>query len=306
MPLASITGAFSYSGTYIAEAFLEAGWQVRTLTRNPTRAHRLQGKIETFDLYFARPDDIAKNLAGSDLFINTYWIRFDHKHSSFAGAIDNSRLPFESAKKANVRRIIHLSVSHADINSSLPYYSGKAKVEKILADSGVPYSILRPTLIFGEEELLVNNIAWLLKKLPIFVIPGSGEYRLQPIFVKDLAQLALRESNEKGGRVINAAGPEVLEYLELIQLLAQVVNSQARLIKAPPWLSLALAKLLSLFLRDVLLTQDELAGLIEDRLYIGSDHIKGRKFSDWAKNNAHLLGQRYTNELARHHQSSPN
>ena len=199
-------------------------------------------------------------------------------------------------------RIIHLSVSHADIQSPLPYYAGKARVENILADSGIPHSILRPTLIFGEEELLVGNITWLLKKMPVFVIAGDGKYRLQPIFVKDLAQLALRESQKNGDRVINAAGPEVFKYIELIELLSEIVKSKALLIKAPPWLALALAKLLSLFLRDVLLTKDELEGLIEEHLYIGPDYIEGSQFSDWAKENAHLLGGHYSNELARHHQ----
>lgn len=303
MPKVSITGAFSYSGAYIAEAFLDAGWQVRTLTRNPLRPHRLQGKIEALLLNFDQPGEMQNNLAGADVLVNTYWVRFDHGSSTFAQAIKNSATLFSSAHRAGAKRIVHLSVSNAELDAPLPYYAGKAKVEEILKRAGPSYSILRPTLIFGEEELLLNNIAWLLRKLPIFVIPGDGSYRIQPIFVKDLAQLALRESTEKGTRLINAAGPQVLRYSEIIQLLMQAVGSRARIMYSHPRSAILLARLLGLFLNDVLLTQDELDGLIQERLFVGPDHIDGIRFSDWAANNAHLLGSHYSNELSRHHQA---
>jgi uncharacterized protein YbjT (DUF2867 family) len=302
LPTVVITGAFSYSGSYIEEAFLEDGWTVRTLTRNPERAHRLQGKIDANPLDFEKIEDIEKDLRGASVLVNSYWVRFDHGDSSFAQAIQNSERLFQAAQRAGVKRIIHLSVSNADLDSELPYYSGKAKVENALMKLGPGISILRPTLIFGDEELLLNNIAWLLRKLPIFVIPVNGEYRLQPIYIKDLANLALRESKERGNRIIDAAGPEVLSFSDLIQKLIELTKSRTLRLHLPPRIAILLAKLLSVFLKDVLLTMDELQGLMQEKLYVGDDRIDGLKFSEWARQHAHKLGLSYTNELNRHHQ----
>lgn len=298
----AITGAFSYSGAYIAEAFLDAGWQLRTLTRNPDRPHRLQGQLDARPLNFGNAEEIQANLEGLDVLINTYWVRFDYRGSSFRQAIENSARLFSAANAAGVQRILHLSVSNPDPASELPYYAGKAEVERLLAQSGLPHSILRPTLIFGEEELLLNNIAWLLRKMPLFPIPRAGGYRVQPIYVCDLAQLALHEAQQEGNRVVNAAASEILSYYQLVKIVRDAVGSRALLVHVSPGTAIFLAKLLGPLLRDVLLTRDELDGLMQERLYVGDDCIDGAPFTDWARENAHLLGRSYTNEIRRHHQ----
>lgn len=299
----AVTGAFSYSGAYIAEAFLAAGWRVRTLTRRPERPHRLQGQLEARPLDFTDEAALRADLAGVDVLVNTYWVRFDYRGSSFRQAVENSARLFAAARSAGVKRIVHLSVSNPDPASKLPYYAGKAEVEALLIQSGLPHSILRPTLIFGEEELLVNNIAWLLRKLPLFPIPRAGGYRLQPIYVRDLAQLALNEAQQQGHRTLNAAASEVLSYYHLVKTLRDVVGSRALLLHVSPGTAIFLAKLLGPLLRDVLLTRDELHGLMEERLYVGKDCIEGTRFTAWARENADLLGRRYTNETQRHHRS---
>jgi NADH dehydrogenase len=300
----SITGAFSYSGAYIAEAYLAAGWEVQTLTRNPLRPHRLQGKIASFPLDFQNSDELIESLNGVAVLINTYWVRFDYQHSSFEQAINNSELLFNAAKIAGVKRIIHLSVSNPSFDSELPYYAGKARVEELLEESGLAHSILRPTLIFGEEELLVNNIAWLMRKMPLFPIAGDGTFRLQPIYVRDLAKMALEEANKKTNRILNAAASEVLSYRQLLEILKRISNSRSLFFQVPPWIAIALARLMSFVLRDVLLTRDELDGLMQERLYVGDECTKGVEFSRWAQENRQLLGRKYTNEISRHHQSS--
>ncbi len=298
----AVTGAFSYSGSYIAEAFLEAGWQVRTLTRRPERQHRLQGKVEALPLDFEDQPSLVAGLQGIEVLVNTYWVRFDYQGSSFAQAIRNSGRLFLAAREAGVKRIVHLSVSNPDTNSELPYYAGKAKVEHLLRESGVPHSILRPTLIFGEEELLVNNIAWLIRKAPLFVVPGDGQYCVQPIYVRDLAALALREAQESENHEVNAAAGEVLTYGDMIHFLKDLIGSETWLLYVPPAIAIGMARLLSIMLRDVLLTHDELDGLMQERLYVGDACIEGLAFSDWARENAQLLGAYYTNEIQRHHQ----
>ena len=299
--LAAVTGAFSYSGSYIARALLESGWNVRTLTRQPDRPHPLQGQIEAFPLDFANHAELVDNLRGADCLVNTYWVRFDYQGSSFRGAIENTRRLLRAAKEAGVRRFVHLSVSNPDLDSKLPYYRGKAEVEALIRASGLSYAILQPTLIFGEEELLVNNIAWLLRHFPLFPIPGDGSYRLQPIYVEDLARAVARIAGDTRDETLPAGGPEILSFAALIERLAELVGSRALRPRVPPGLALLGARALSIVLGDVLLTRDELQGLMEERLYVGQPTMGKTAFTDWAREHASALGAQYTNELKRHH-----
>jgi uncharacterized protein YbjT (DUF2867 family) len=299
--LAAVTGAFSYSGSYIARALLASGWRVHTLTRRPEREHPLQSKIKAYPLDFEKHAELVASLRGVDCLVNTYWVRFDYVGSSFRGAIQNTGELLAAAKQAGVRRLVHLSVSNPNLDSALPYYRGKAEVEAMIRESGLSYAILQPTLIFGAEELLVNNIAWLLRRFPLFPIPGDGSYRLQPVYVGDVADLAARATGDTQNATMPAAGPEVFTFAELIEFLAKQVGSPAWRVHVPPGLALSLAKLLSLALGDVLLTGDELQGLIEERLYVGEPALGKTAFTEWARQHVQELGAHYTNELKRHH-----
>lgn len=298
---AAVTGAFSYSGQYIARSFLQAGWDVRTLTRRPQRPHALQGTIPAFPLDFTRADELERSLRGVDVLANTYWVRFNYTGSSFTQAVENTAILLNAARAAGVRRIVHLSVSNANAASDLPYYSGKAAVEELIQRSGLSYCILRPTLIFGDEEVLVNNIAWLLRRLPVFAIPGDGEYRLQPIYVEDLAQLALQNAQSAENITLDAGGPEVFTYTELVRLLRELLGRRTLLVHLPPELLVQLARLLGFLLGDVLLTRQELLGLMREHLYVGLPGAGQTSFAAWARQHAQTLGRSYANELRRHH-----
>jgi NADH dehydrogenase len=299
--LAAVTGAFSYSGRYITEALLRDGWDVITLTRRPERQHPLQGTVIAYPLDFSNQAQLVQCLDGVDLFVNTYWVRFNYPGSSFNAAIENTRRLVHAAEAAGVRRFIHLSVSNPDKGSSLAYYRGKAEVESILEVSSLSYAILRPTLIFGEEEVLVNNIAWLLRRLPVFAIPGNGAYRLEPIYAGDLAELVVQAAENTTPAIIQANGPETYTFEELVRLLAQLLSRKVWLLRVPPSLALLLAKMIGLFLRDALLTREELQGLMEERLYVGEPAAATTRFSDWARQHTADLGRRYAHELNRHH-----
>ena len=186
----AVTGAFGYSGKYITRRLLAAGHQVITLTNSPERNNPFEGRVRAFPFHFDEPRSLEKSLQGTEVLINTYWVRFDHQHFTHAQAVINSQILFQAAKTAGVHRIVHVSITNPDIRSDLPYFRGKAEVELALQELGISYCILRPTVLFGKEDILINNIAWSLRHLPAVGVFGDGSYRLQPIYVDDLAAAA--------------------------------------------------------------------------------------------------------------------
>jgi NADH dehydrogenase len=182
----------------------------------------------------------------------------------------------------------------------LPYYRGKALQEEALVESSLPYSIVRPTLVFGKEDILVNNIAWMLRRFPLFPIFGTGEYRVQPVFVEDLASIAVTSAVEESSRTLDAIGPETFSFKELVELMASAVGRNVKFVHVSPSLGILLGRVIGWFVRDVILTRDELSGLM-DSLLCSQERPNGRtKFSDWTALNAHGLGTSYSSELGRH------
>ena len=208
-----------------------------------------------------------------------------------------------AAEDAGVRRIVDLSITNATLDSSLPYFRGKARVEDAICQSSMSHAILRPTVIFGREDILLNNIAWMLRKFPFHPIFGDGDYQVQPIFVDDLAALAVELGHSRENVALDAVGPEVHTYREMVSLILDKIGANSRLIRVNPKVALIVSRIMGVILRDVLLTRDEIDGLMSDLLVSKSGELApgSTLFSDWLTENAHLLGQGYVSELDRHY-----
>jgi len=296
-----VTGAFSYSGSRIAGRLLDSGRSVRTLTFHPDRPHPLQGLVETLPYRFDNQAALAESLEGVTTLYNTYWVRFDHGRASFANAIANSRALFCAAKRAGVARVVHVSIANPSLESTLPYYRGKALVELALAEVGVSYSIVRPTLVFGgDRDVLVNNIAWILRRMPVFALPGSGGYPVQPVHVDDLARICEQSVHVEGDAIMDAAGPETMTFDELVRAVRSAVRARSPILHLPPVAMSAASRVLGLLVHDVVLTPDEISGLTGG-LLVSDDAPLGRTaFSDWLADNGRSIGDAYANELQRH------
>ena len=236
---------------------------------------------------------------GVSVLYNTYWVRFNHKKFTHADAVKNTITLFDAAKEAGVERIVHISITNPSDDSHLEYFSGKAKLEEELKDSGLSYSILRPTLLFGKEDILINNIAWMLRRFPVFGVFGNGQYRLQPIYVDDLAELAVEQGENKEDVVINAIGPETFSYKGLVEAIGDIIEKNRPIISVPPAIGYIAGTLIGKFVDDVLITRQEIDGLMADLLYVDSPPVGKTKLTDWMRENAVSLGKRYTSELAR-------
>jgi uncharacterized protein YbjT (DUF2867 family) len=296
-----VTGAFSYSGSHIAQRLLDTGRQVRTLTSHPDRKHELQGQVQALAYRFDDPAALARSLEGVSTLYNTYWVRFDRGQTTFANAVEHSRMLFYAARRADVERIIHISITNPSIDSPLPYFRGKALVEYALAQTGTPYAIVRPTWLFGgQRDVLVNNIAWILRRFPVFAQPGTGAYPVQPVHVDDLARICVEAARVDDDLVIDAAGPEQMPFAKLVALIQTAVDNHSPVIPLPPVLMAAAARAVGLLVGDVVLTPDEITGLTAG-LLVSHDPPRGHiAFSHWLDQQAISIGSSYANELRRH------
>src|SRR3984893_9597728 len=288
-----VTGAFSYTGKYVTRLLLNAGGRVRTLTGHPERTDIFGRQVEIAPLDFTASASLVQSLRGASVLYNSYWVRFSHGRATFAEAVANSRILIQAAKEAGVRRIVHLSIANPSIDSRLPYYSGKAQVERAIVDSGLSYAILRPTVIFGAEDILINNIAWFARHFPVFAIPGSGQYQIQPIFAEDIANLAVDAGRKESNLVLDAVGPEILTFEDLVRLISIAVGRKTRLIHVPPSVALVMLRLINPFVGDVILTRAEMEGLMANLLVSKQSATGQTRFSEWLAQNASILGTKY-------------
>ncbi|MGH8022603.1 MAG: SDR family oxidoreductase [Limisphaerales bacterium] len=296
---AAITGAFGYSGRYMAARLLDAGHGVITLTNSPGRANPFGDRVPAFPFNFDRPDRLTESLRGVDALLNTYWVRFDHRLFTHRQAIANTKILFQAAKDAGVRRIVHVSITNPDIRSDLPYFRGKAEVESALQSLGLSYCILRPTVLFGKEDVLVNNIAWSLRHLPVFGVFGDGNYKLQPIYVDDLAAVAAEKATAEPNEIINAIGPETFTYRELVETVKRALGVTRLVIGVPPGPGYWASRVLGLWVGDTVITRQEIRGLMEGRLCVDAPPLGTTQLSEWIATHKDTLGRRYTSEMAR-------
>ena len=298
-----VTGASGYTGRYIARRLLDRGDAVRTLTGRPERPGPFGNRVEAHPYNFDDPGALTRSLDGVDTLFNTYWIRFARGGLTHDVAARNSHTLFRAARAAGVRRVVHVSITNATLDSPLPYFRGKALVEQSLRTSGLSHALLRPAIIFGREDILLNNVAWLLRRFPIHPIAGSGEYRVHPIFVEDLADLAVRSADGDDDLELDAVGPDVLGYEEMVRLIGDRIGAPRRIVHVPSWAAMLGARTIGLLVRDVVLTRDEVDGLTADLLVSKSGQAPTgtTRLSDWLEENADYLGTRYASELQRHY-----
>jgi uncharacterized protein YbjT (DUF2867 family) len=297
-PVYVVTGAFGYTGRYITALLLKRGVTVRTLTNHPNRPNPFSNQVEVVPFGFDEPDVLARSLEGAEAVFNTYWIRFPRGELTFERATANVVTLIDAARQAGVSRFIHISITNASAESTLPYFSGKGRTEQYLMNSGLSYAILRPAIIFGFEDILLHNIAWMLRRFPLFTIPGDGNYRVQPVFAGDLAELAADIAHEQRDRVIDAVGPEILTFNEVVALLARTVRSRARIVHVSPAVELVLARAFSRLTGDVTLTRDEIRGLMQELLISNGVPTATTRLSEWLAGNAGTMGTSYRSEMS--------
>lgn len=298
---AAITGATGYTGSYVARLLLDQGWNIVNLTGHPQRPAANPGMQNAY-LFEEDPEVLAEALRGCDVLVNTYWIRFEQGNKTFAGSIERTRRLIEAAKSAGVGRIVHISISNPEQGKGLPYFDGKLVVEDMIVKSGLSHCILRPTVIFGKEGILINNMAWFMRYSPVFGIPGSSNQLMQPVFVEDLARLIVSQISSEQNITMDAVGPETYKMSEFMYLIKHSIKSRTVILRLPSWMSMLAVKAIGLILRDVVMTDDEYEGLSRNLLASSGPPTCPTSLSKWITENADWLGRRYYSEIKRHYQ----
>ena len=298
----AVTGAFSYSGKHITRRLLARGEEVITLTGHPNWPDPFGGKVKVYPLDFDE-SGMRRSLQGVEVLVNTYWVRFDKDENTQPRAVENTRKLVNAAKAAGVKRMVHVSITNPSAESHLPYFWGKAANEKAVTESGMGYAILRPTVLVGDEDILINNIAYLLRRFPFFALPGDGSYKLQPVHVEDLARLAVDGVYRAENYVIDAVGPDIFTFKEMVQLIGEKIGARRPLIPVPPRLALLAAQFISLFVNDVILTPEEVDGLMAG-LLVSKEPPRGQiHLADWLGKNKESVGAKYASEIKKHYQT---
>lgn len=297
----AVTGSFGFTGRALTERLLAAGHEVVTLSRRTGAGDPLAGRITVRRLDLERGDELQASLVGVETLFNTYWLRFPRGSSTFERAVAQSAALLAAARGAGVRRVVHVSVVNAAADAETPYVRAKAALEAVVRSSGLEWAIVRPTLTYGAGDILINNLAWALRRLPVYGVPGRGRYTVQPVHVDDVARICVEAASGEAGRVLDAAGPETFEYRELVELVRTAVGSRSIVLPMPHAAVLAAAKVLGLLVRDVVLTRDEIRELTSS-LLTSHEPARGEiRISEWVPRNADTLGRRWSSELDRNY-----
>lgn len=295
-----VTGATGYTGKYITRLLLDRGDRVRTLTGHPDRPSPFGDRVSRHEFDFEQPERMLDALRGADTLFNTYWVRFNYGNRTYDRAVANTKCLFEAAREAGVRRIVHVSIANPSADSPFPYYRGKAEIEQFLGGLGIPHSIVRPAVIFGAEDILINNMAWCLRHFPFFGVPGDGTYRMQPVFVEDMARHCVDAAGREGNETFDACGPEIFTFDEWLHAIAKTVGVRARLVHLPKKLAYWTSKVVGWLVGDVILTWDEVGGLSSGLLESREPPRGTTRLTDWLAANATNAGGSYASEVARH------
>lgn len=295
-----VTGAFGFTGKYISKLLLSKGESIKTFT-NKVNRDIFGEKIEIFKYDFRNKEYLIKAMSNAKRLYNTYWIRFPYKNISFKEVINNTKILIDCAKEANIEKVIHISITNANPKSKFQYFKYKGIVEEMIKDSKIDYFILRPTVIFGKESILINNIAWFLKKLPLFFIFGKGRYLVQPIYIEDLAKIAVFGADNFKNKIVDIVGPEIFEFKEMINLIKTKISSKSKIIYLPSFLFQIFIPILNFLTKDIVLTKEELKALKDNLLYSKEEPLGKKKFTDWIDENKDNLGKEYFSELLRHY-----
>lgn len=235
-----LTGATGFVGGHMVKALRAAGQPVRCLVRSPVKA-RAQGlaNVELAPGDILTPESLAAAMQGIEKVIHLVGIILERGEATFDRVhYQGTRNVLAAAKQAGVKRYLQMSAlgARADARAT-PYQRSKWQAEQEVAASGIPYVILRPSIIFGPGDGFVTQMVNMIRKAPLIPIVGTGDYKLQPIYVENVCQAFVQAltSEKATNKVFALGGPEVLSYESIIDIIARTIGIKKPKLHLPFW-----------------------------------------------------------------------
>lgn len=238
----AIAGGSGFIGRAIVRRLGDAA-RLRVLTRNPDAVRaRLAGTgAEFVRADVTEPSSLESAMAGVNVAINAaqfegYPIENPRRGLTFERVDYGGTVAMlEAARKAGVTRFIYISGAAADEHSSQPGFRAKGRAERAIRDSGLEFTIFRPSLVYGPDDRVVNMLARALRYAPVFAVPGSGKQLVQPLLVDDLAACVAMAATMGKGRngVFEIGGPEPMSFDDLMHLLMELTGYERPIIHIP-------------------------------------------------------------------------
>ena len=271
-----VLGGSGFVGRHVCQQLAARGYRVRVPTRSRERAKELI-LLPTVDVVTANvhdPEGLRETIAGAEAVINLVGVLHDGRgEESFAAAhVELARKVVAACAARGIRRLVHMSALNADPAGPSAYLRSKGEAERIVRESGVDATILRPSVIFGPDDRFLNPFARALKFLPVMVLP-CPRARFQPVYVEDVATVfaSTLEDLASGGKAYDLCGPSVYTLRELVEYVGTVTGCRRPIIGLNDTLSYAQARgmelpLIKQLMRafDMLMTRDNFRSMTVD------------------------------------------
>ena len=239
--LVLVTGATGFLGRRVVPALLERHHQVRCLVHTPGRERVFPPR--TVDIQYGDvldPDAVAAAFNGVDAVVHLVGTIRRGKRNTY-DQVNRQGVAnvVAAANEARVKHLVFVSVIGATDNTSYPYLYSKWQGEQMVVKSGLPYTVIQSSIIFGAGDEFLNTIAAMVKSLPVLTVAGSGKNRLQPIDVGDLARCIATavDREELKGKTIELGGPQQLTFNEILTIVARTMGKRRLRIHVPVWLT---------------------------------------------------------------------
>jgi uncharacterized protein YbjT (DUF2867 family) len=240
-PLATVFGGSGFVGRNVVLALARAGWRVRVATRRPDLAFHLQpsgkvGQIQPVQANVRFPASLAAVLRNADAVVNLVGILRERGAQTFAAVhIEGAKAIAEAAKEAGIARLVHISALGADANARSAYARSKAEGEAAVLGAVPQAVILRPSVVFGQEDMFFNRFAAMARLSPALPLIGGGKTKFQPVFAGDVGEavVAALGGQAKPGTIYELGGPQVSSMREILTFILAVIERKRLLAPIP-------------------------------------------------------------------------
>lgn len=221
----AVTGGTGFVGRHAVRALADAGHEVVAISRRPRPAH-LPERVSFVRADVTKDNGLAGAFAGCDTVIHLVAVILEHGKATFDAVIrGGTERVAAAASDAGVTHLIYQSANGADPDPAFPYLLSKWAGEEAVIGSGVPYTVLRPSLIFGDGDGFFTLLARLIKLTPVTVVAGDGSALFQPISIDDVTRcMTLAVERGASGRVHPIGGPEHLSYDDIVRIIKRTLG----------------------------------------------------------------------------------